>query len=106
MIVPELLRLPVAAVTKHVTPAPALGLTVAGDEGAAVLADWRDGFAELVVDPGQSDISVSAMIAFLVVDEASEAHQCLLHLLVAVEPVLLAGAKFATQQSASFLAAL
>ncbi len=30
------------------------------------------------------------MIPFLIVDEASESHQCLLHLLVAVEPVLLA----------------
>jgi hypothetical protein len=37
----------------------------------------------------ESDIYVSAMIAFLVVYNAAESHQRLLHLLVPVEPLLL-----------------
>ena len=41
-------RLPVGAVT----PFPALRLTIAGEEGAAIFAGWLLGLAMLVVDPG------------------------------------------------------
>ena len=41
---------------------------------------------------GERDVGVAAAVAFLIVDETAEAHQRLLHLLVTVKPLLLAGA--------------
>lgn len=39
------------------------------------------------------DVCIAAVVAFLIVHKSAEAHQSLLHLLVSVEPVPLAGAK-------------
>src|SRR5215467_11623524 len=40
---------------------------------------------------GELNVGIAATLAFHVIHEAAEAHQCLLHLLMAVEPFLLGG---------------
>ena len=41
---------------------------------------------------GELDVTIAVAVPFRVVDEPAEAHECLFHFLVAVEPFLLAGA--------------
>ena len=63
-------------------------ILLAGRQVALVVL--RAAAARIEQELGESDVRVAAVIAFLIVDEAAETHQRLLHLLVTVEPLLLA----------------